>query len=102
MITVMRSTLPRRDVLAAWAVFLALAAVVLAVHAVVAPWPVDPQTPLPTPRWAHHRLPPPPPLDVADHDAADQAAEFDDEMIMFGELPQRPSASRRSEDVSPL
>jgi hypothetical protein len=98
----MRSALPRHEVLAAWAVFLALAAGVLAVHAVVASGPVDPQTPRPTlPGWTHHRLSPPPPTPLDATDAATEnadAAEFDDERIMFGELPlpRRPSASSRS------
>ena len=100
---IMRSALPRHEVLAAWMAFLALAAGVFAVHAVVAPGPVDPQTPRPTPPGgAHHRLSPlpTPPLDVTDAatENAAAAAEFDDERIMFGErpLPRRPSASSRS------
>ena len=80
----MRSSLLRRHALAAWAVFLALAAVVSTVHALRAPVPLASQMLLPTPGGAHHRLSPPPPLDAAEDDA-----EFDDEMIMFGELPRR-------------
>ena len=82
-----------RHAVAAWVVFLALAALVSAVHAVVAPWPIAPQAPLSAPRWSHPQ--PPPSLSAAD-DADAATDEFDDEMIMFGEVPPRrlPSPSQ--------